>query len=530
MALVGSASAQAQSDDSKYSPPLREAIAAYRVGDLDSAEKTLRTYAARDPDAEAWLGAVLIDRGNNREAMKTLQQAADAGSSEANHRLGLVFAEGQAGMTRNDQRSAEYFEKAANAGHRRAEINLGILYLRGQGVARDLVQARAWLEKAAANDDPNALYTLGRAMEEHDNTVAADSVRAADLYRRAAEKGHALAALRYGLAMVDGLGVKRDPNGAQTWLLQANDSGVPEAALALGDLSARTPASRDKEANALADRRARGELVPGRGQGGCSLGAVQARQCLLRRRRHHARSCPGTGLVRSRRAAGPARGRERHRRHADRRRRRHAGSGRRLQVAHPRRSWRIPRFPRGAGEGEAADVAKGSRPGRETRQGLQAHARAPDRRYGAAARHAARARRQAVTGGAASARPPRQARPDITLAVCRGACRLMRQAGHSVLLEMPLPDGRRADIFAVARDGALTIVETKSSIEDWRVDDKWPDYLNWCDLLYVAVPVDFPQALIPEEIGLIVADAYGGEILLAIRRAGQSLRHGASRC
>jgi hypothetical protein len=107
----------------------------------------------------------------------------------------------------------------------------------------------------------------------------------------------------------------------------------------------------------------------------------------------------------------------------------------------------------------------------------------------------------------------RQARPEITLAVCRGACRLMRQTGHSVLLEMPLPDGRRADIFAVARDGSLTIVETKSSIEDWRVDDKWPDYLNWCDLLYVAVPVDFPQSLIPEEIGLIVADAYGGEIL-----------------
>src|SRR5262249_56309164 len=89
----------------------------------------------------------------------------------------------------------------------------------------------------------------------------------------------------------------------------------------------------------------------------------------------------------------------------------------------------------------------------------------------------------------------------------------MRQAGYSVLLEMPLPDGRRADIFAVGGNGELIIVETKSSIEDWRVDQKWPDYLDWCDQLYVAVPVDFPQALIPEEIGLIVADAYAGEIL-----------------
>lgn len=107
----------------------------------------------------------------------------------------------------------------------------------------------------------------------------------------------------------------------------------------------------------------------------------------------------------------------------------------------------------------------------------------------------------------------RQARPEVTVAVCRGACRLMRQAGHSVLLELPLPDGRRADIFAVSRSGELVIVEVKSSIEDWRVDGKWPDYLDWCDQLYVAVPVDFPQSLIPAEIGLIVADAYGGEVL-----------------
>lgn len=110
-----------------------------------------------------------------------------------------------------------------------------------------------------------------------------------------------------------------------------------------------------------------------------------------------------------------------------------------------------------------------------------------------------------------SAAPP--ARPEITLAVCRGACRLMRQAGHSVLLEVPLPDGRRADIFAIGRGGEITIVEVKSSIEDFRVDGKWPDYLGWCDHLYFAVPVDFPQALIAPEIGLIVADAYGGEMM-----------------
>lgn len=111
--------------------------------------------------------------------------------------------------------------------------------------------------------------------------------------------------------------------------------------------------------------------------------------------------------------------------------------------------------------------------------------------------------------------PPvtRQARPDTTLAVCRGACRLMRQSSRTVLLELPLPDGRRADIMAIGAAGELTIVEVKSSIEDWRADQKWPDYLDWCDQLYFAIPVDFPQALIPGEVGLIVADAYGGEML-----------------
>jgi len=247
--LVASMAADAQTDEARYSPPLREALAAYRSGDLVAAERTLRICAPADADAEAWLGVLLLDQGRNAEALKDLQHAADAGSSEGAHRLGLVFAEALAGVPRNDRRAAELFEKAANAGHLRAEINIGILYMRGQGVSRDLVQARAWLEKAAASDNPEALYALGRAMETGEGNALADPLRAADLYRRAAEKGNALAALRYGLALMDGVGAKRDAAAAQRWLIQAQESGVPEAALALADMSARTPPSRDKAAN-----------------------------------------------------------------------------------------------------------------------------------------------------------------------------------------------------------------------------------------------------------------------------------------
>src|SRR5258705_13739174 len=98
-----------------------------------------------------------------------------------------------------------------------------------------------------------------------------------------------------------------------------------------------------------------------------------------------------------------------------------------------------------------------------------------------------------------------QARPEITLAVCRGACRLMRQAGHAVLLEVPLPDGRRADIFAVGRNGEITIVEVKPSIEDWRVDIKGAEYLELGEELYFSVPVSFLQASVSQTRGLATA-------------------------
>src|SRR5260370_39707500 len=91
----------------------------------------------------------------------------------------------------------------------------------------------------------------------------------------------------------------------------------------------------------------------------------------------------------------------------------------------------------------------------------------------------------------------RQARPEVTLAVCRGACRLMRQAGHSVLLEGPLPDGRRADIFAVGRGGEVTIIEVKSSIDDWRGGVKMPDRLDSGGSPYSPAPLDLPPAPLP---------------------------------
>ena len=95
----------------------------------------------------------------------------------------------------------------------------------------------------------------------------------------------------------------------------------------------------------------------------------------------------------------------------------------------------------------------------------------------------------------------------------RGVMRLFDELGHVGVAEFTLPNGRRADVATLDRDGELTIVEIKCSVADFKADEKWPEYLEWCDRFFFAVPDEFPQDLLPAEHGLIVADGYGGDIL-----------------
>ncbi len=95
----------------------------------------------------------------------------------------------------------------------------------------------------------------------------------------------------------------------------------------------------------------------------------------------------------------------------------------------------------------------------------------------------------------------------------RGVCRALRALGHSVLAELPLANGRRADVVALSGSGDVLIVEIKSCLMDYRTDGKWHDYLEYCDRLYFAVAADFPCEVIPEHAGLILADRYGAELV-----------------
>jgi hypothetical protein len=131
------------------------------------------------------------------------------------------------------------------------------------------------------------------------------------------------------------------------------------------------------------------------------------------------------------------------------------------------------------------------------------------------------------------ATPPLDGRQSPTaLAIARGTARYLHALGYCVVSELPLPSGRRADLVALGGDGEILIVEIKSSVADFRADQKWMEYRLHCDRLFFATVADVPYEIFPPDAGLIVADAFGASIvceapehrLLPARRRSVMLR------
>jgi hypothetical protein len=115
---------------------------------------------------------------------------------------------------------------------------------------------------------------------------------------------------------------------------------------------------------------------------------------------------------------------------------------------------------------------------------------------------------------------------DTALMIQRGVARLMRASGFAVLPEFTLATGRRADLLGIGESGEIWIVEIKSSPEDFRSDLKWPDYRDYCDRLFFAIPTSMDPAMMPGDAGLMVADSWGADIL---RQAEAAALHASRR-
>jgi hypothetical protein len=103
--------------------------------------------------------------------------------------------------------------------------------------------------------------------------------------------------------------------------------------------------------------------------------------------------------------------------------------------------------------------------------------------------------------------------------VARGIGRLFARNDIWCLAEVPLKNGRRADLMGIDAKGLVVIVEIKVARADLLGDAKWPDYLDYCDRFYWGLspaldraPLE-SEAFRPATCGVIVADSYDAEIL-----------------
>ena len=102
---------------------------------------------------------------------------------------------------------------------------------------------------------------------------------------------------------------------------------------------------------------------------------------------------------------------------------------------------------------------------------------------------------------------------ETALKISRGTARLLHLHGFCVVSELSLTSGRRADLVALGANGEIWIVEIKSSVADFRADQKWADYRAHCDRLFFATTAEVPCEIFPKDTGLIVADAFGASIV-----------------
>lgn len=104
-------------------------------------------------------------------------------------------------------------------------------------------------------------------------------------------------------------------------------------------------------------------------------------------------------------------------------------------------------------------------------------------------------------------------RPNITSRITKGARLALLDLGYVAICEFTLKIGRRADVCGINEKGEIIILEVKSGLEDFRIDKKWHEYSDYCDLFYFAVDRDFPIDILPPDIGVFVCDEWGGEIM-----------------
>jgi serine/threonine protein kinase/TPR repeat protein len=163
--------------------------------------------------------------------------AANRGDPDAQNQLGIKYALGEDGLTRDDVKAVDLYRQAAYQGFAKAEVNLGDMYFYGRGgLSQSYLDAQSWYLKAAQQDSPLAQFRLG-VMYEKGLGTNKDVLRAVQYYQSAANEGYAEAENLMGIFYATGTGgITEDDKQAVAWYQKAADQGFAKAEKNLGDM------------------------------------------------------------------------------------------------------------------------------------------------------------------------------------------------------------------------------------------------------------------------------------------------------
>ena len=172
------------------------------------------------------------DEENYGEAMKYYRLAADAGNTEAQNMVGLLYDLGL-GVPENNAEAVKWYRKAALNGDFYAQNNLGLMYKDGEGITQNYAEAAKWFRKAADQNHDEAYCNLGLLYEEGKGVVK-DVIEAVRCYRKSAELGSARGQCSLGYMYQCGLGVEENVVEAVKWYRKAVDQEYGRALFNLG--------------------------------------------------------------------------------------------------------------------------------------------------------------------------------------------------------------------------------------------------------------------------------------------------------
>jgi serine/threonine-protein kinase len=217
-------------------PPAPIAAIASTVPAAHSPLTTALTSAAPQIPAGAVPGNDIAP-AQSLGSLNDIIAAANRGDPAAQNALGVKYANGEDGLSRDDTKAVEWYQKSADQGFAKGETNLGDMFFFGRGgLDKSPAQALSWYLKASDQNFPGAQYRLGY-MYEKGVGANQDVARAVKLYRAAASGGYPDAENLLGILLATGSdGVPQDDDEAVVWYRKAADQGFAKAQKNLGDM------------------------------------------------------------------------------------------------------------------------------------------------------------------------------------------------------------------------------------------------------------------------------------------------------